>query len=259
MVRYWQRGNATRAYHGYATRLTSLGVTVHTNTPVLQDTRIEVEFVSDRGGFIAEAVVEEAKAVPLELQRIKTGYMRLRLLSLEDLIRENFTREQLGLDPPPEDASPNTSFPKVKRDWQPKAGEAGADGQAGSTPSTLAKTATGARGAAEKTLAAAPKAAEPSLPIFFVTFARRDFLRRFELDIRWGEMFIKTPSPAPIGIQICVRVSVEGEVPVELAAVVVDKIHAVAGASKTVDTGMKVRFTDRDAIMRMSALAYSRR
>ncbi len=87
-VRFWRRGDPTKVHSGYTTNVSLHGAFVQCSDPFPRLERIQMEFATDAGGFIGEAIVARSVVVPAELAKVKLGGMGLKFISIEQLMAE---------------------------------------------------------------------------------------------------------------------------------------------------------------------------
>ena len=87
-VRFWKRGDPTNVHSGYTTNISLHGAFVQCADPFPRLERIQLEFATDNGGFIGEAIVARAVVVPPELIKVKSGGMGIKFISIEQLMAE---------------------------------------------------------------------------------------------------------------------------------------------------------------------------
>ena len=87
-VRFWKRGDPTKVHSGYTTNISLHGAFVQSTEPFPKHERIQMEFATDAGGFIGEAIVARSVVVPPELAKVKVGGMGLKFISIEQLMAE---------------------------------------------------------------------------------------------------------------------------------------------------------------------------
>ena len=85
-VRFWRPGEPERIHQGYTTNISGTGAFVQTDHPHPKGHRLQVEFRTERNGFVCEALVARAIKVAPELQNARRGGMGLRFLSVEELL-----------------------------------------------------------------------------------------------------------------------------------------------------------------------------
>lgn len=273
-VRCWARGQPDRVITGYATGLCERSAVISTNRPFKPDTRIQIELIGDRGGFLAEGLVESAKAVPRDLQKIRSGTMDVRFLSLAELIRENVPAQRTAGESPTPPSSDSISTSAVaalvakqeeegtsrRTDGAKKhrSSERRRDPESGSLSQPPRESAKSSP-APESSPSVSPTLSTSGLPQYRVRYpSRKDFLREFERNLRWGNLFIKTDTPATAPDRIEVVLEVPEEPEVRFPAEVVRRVSGVPGAARVV-AGLGVRLLEPEILVRISALAYGRR
>ena len=85
-ARFWRPGEPAHAQQGYTTNISGSGAFIQTDHPHPKGLRLQVEFSTDRNGFVCEALVARAIKVAPELQSARRGGMGLRFLSVKELL-----------------------------------------------------------------------------------------------------------------------------------------------------------------------------
>ncbi len=87
-VRYWPRGKPDLVSKGYTTNISEGGAFIETQHVLRSNTRLQIEFASDRGGFVMEARVTRAIKVPVELHQVRKSGMGVQFATVKELMAE---------------------------------------------------------------------------------------------------------------------------------------------------------------------------
>ena len=88
-VRFWLRGSDT-AQSGYTNDISATGMFVVTASPLPKGSRLRLEVVDARHGFVVEAVVMHSHRVHREMLATGRSGMGVRFVAMEALVRELF-------------------------------------------------------------------------------------------------------------------------------------------------------------------------
>lgn len=102
-VRFWRPGEPDIVHQGYTANISGTGTFVQTDHPHPKGLRLQVEFTTERNGFVCEALVARAIKVAPELQSAKPSGMGLRFLSVEELLAGFLSEGSAGADAPADD------------------------------------------------------------------------------------------------------------------------------------------------------------
>lgn len=224
-IRTWPVGQSEKARTAYTRDLSPGGAYITTNRAFRKDTRLQLEFETERGAVIFEGVVARAVTVPRELQAVKSGGMGVRFLSSEELVAE-------------------------------------LQGGAAGEPIRSALRGGAGLGQVETARAPQPLPVAPHKPggaakCFPVKFrSPAEFLRAYERDLRFGTLFVATNSPPTPGSPVDLVLhlpKLERTVPVagEVAHVVERSSLRHDGS---VHVGMGVRIKDSEALHTLAAM-----
>jgi Tfp pilus assembly protein PilZ len=86
-VRYWVRGKPDKVFSAYTRDVSEGGAFLQTNSPFRQSSRLQIEFITEHGGFLIEGEVARSISYPRELQQIKTGGMGVRFVPIRELLQ----------------------------------------------------------------------------------------------------------------------------------------------------------------------------
>lgn len=81
-AQYWARKTEERRFHAYTKDVSEGGVYIVTNQPYRKGSRIRLELGEGEERFVAEGSVVRSKAIPRQLQKVTTGGMAIRFLSI---------------------------------------------------------------------------------------------------------------------------------------------------------------------------------
>ena len=85
-VRFWRPGEPEVVRQGYTTNISGTGAFVQTDHPHPKGRRLQVEFSTERNGFVCEALVARAIKTAPELHSARPSGMGLRFLSVDELL-----------------------------------------------------------------------------------------------------------------------------------------------------------------------------
>ncbi len=193
-VRFWRPGEE-RSVTGYTTNISTTGMFVVTHQPFPKMSRIRVEVLDPRSGFVVEAEVAHSHKVSLDLAALGPSGMGVRFLPIETLVRELFPQAVSGDRGGRTGASPVLTMPEPPKAPSPPSAEPPGAPSPRSFPSNRVPIVrVGAP--------AAPGSATPSgaqVPIAVRFSSVEQFQSVYERDLRQGGLFVATPRPAPIG------------------------------------------------------------
>ena len=212
-VRLWRPGEE-RSITGYTTNISTTGMFVVSHQPFPKGTRIRVEVLDPRSGFVVEAEVAHAHKVSLDLSALGPSGMGVRFLPIESLVRELFPQAVGGdrggrtgespvvaaPEPPAKTPAPPPSAPRV-------AAPSPSPPPPAAAPAPLRPATPGSfpsnRVPIVRVGAPAPSGPgatrEAQVPIAVRFSSVEQFRSVYERDLRQGGLFVSTPRPAPIG------------------------------------------------------------
>ncbi len=168
-VRFWLRGSEA-AQSGYTNDISATGMFVITASPLPKGSRLRIEVVDARHGFVVEAIVAHSHRVHREMLATGRSGMGVRFVAIEDLVKELFPEvDSAPVTPAPAEVAHEVSVP-VTREPEPK------------PVRTQSPPAGG------------------SFVLRFPTLER--FQETYERDLKQGGLFLSTERPASLGDQI---------------------------------------------------------
>lgn len=190
-VRYWPKGSPNRASSGYTSDLSEGGTFVVTDRPLRQGSRVQIEFLTDDGGFLLEGVVARSLTYPRELLKVRTAGMGVRFLTVRELVAELF----------PTAASDHADSGRADAQEAGSLREALESGKSSEDRPRKRPTA--------PSPSPSPPAAVPTEPAsrdskrFPVRFENQDqLLESWDKDLQYGGLFVSTAAPAPLDSEI---------------------------------------------------------
>lgn len=295
-VRYWLHGSPDKMFNGFTKDISRGGAFLATNNTFKVGSRLQMEFITDTGGFLLEGVVARSIKLPLELQKVKTGGMGVRFLTLDELLKEvhpsavpveeaprvearvgQVVKEdgiaskkqpanRTGKGAPPERAETGAVRDARHRD-------ASADGSNGppnprfnesrsyitGKPPIAWRKGKDSLGELGSVVGEDKGPARRAYPVRFLTLD--EFLRSYENDLRAGGLFVSTTSPAPVDSEILLVLQLpESDEAVRVEATVVHVTEANSGSKgPNLLAGMGVSFSDQKALDKLAAFVEQRR
>lgn len=248
-VRFWKRGE-DKVRSGFTTNISAGGMFIGSNQVLARGTRLRIEVMDPKNGFMVEGVVARSERSRPELRSVRSSGMGVRFLPVSELVSELFPKaERLQAElsdyeqevapqpaaaptPAPREVPAPTNSPAADgsvAEQQPEAPEATQQ-----TPPTSTRPARQMRG-------------------FAIRYATLDDLRRtYERDIVKGGLFVSTPDPADRGdvVMIEIRPPAEAGSPFRLRARVVHTFERGTQGGMNEDNllaGMGVEWLDPEA------------
>ncbi|MDX1630915.1 MAG: PilZ domain-containing protein [Thermoanaerobaculia bacterium] len=226
-VRFRKRGEEEKPHRAVATNISKGGMFIRTSAVLPSGTRVRVEVVHARHGFMVEGVVVRALRTPTHLQTVRPSGMGVRFLPPGELVEELLPHMATSK------ASDSREGQAEKREGAESPAESPADSRR--APSGRE---TGPRESSTMEL---------EDRVFEVSFQDRDWFRAvFDRDVQTGGIFVPSDEPAAIDEVVKVEISIEGAGSARLEARVVHSVppgdEAVEG--QNVLSGMGVQFSD---------------
>lgn len=269
-VRIWRPGEE-RSITGYTTNISTTGMFVVTHQPFPKGSRIRVEVLDPRSGFVVEAEVAHSHKVSLDLSALGPSGMGVRFLPIETLVRELFPQAMAGdragrTGESPVVTAPEPSAPPAKAPVPPPPAPRAAAPSPPAPPQVPARAPTpgsfpsnrvpivrvGATAPAAAPGSTAPR--EAQVPIAVRFSSAEQFRSVYERDLLQGGLFVSTPRPAPIGelveIELHLPAPLSGRV--RLRARVVHRIDPQGGegmGGPNLLAGIGVELLDRPAAL----------
>jgi len=257
-VHFWRQGEPT-AYVGYTTNISLAGMFIATNSPMPSGTRIRIEVVDRDKGFMVEGVVAHARKVRAELAQVTQSGMGVRLLSVEELVRELMPAifAQTEEIPQNDDRGSFSSKEPTREVPQPFSAppEPPAPAPVTPPPTPARPPASGPSMVSASTPAGSAAPFSGSGGAFSIRFSSPDeFLEVFRRDILQGGLFVSTRYPA----RLQETVSVELHPPIAFAEPVLLRARVVqrfdpgpdAAGNPNLLAGMGLELIDLPALVR---------
>lgn len=225
-VRYQKRGEEDELRRAVATNISKGGMFIRTPAVFPSGTRVRVEVVHARHGFMVEGIVVRALRTPSHLQTVRPSGMGIRFLGPRELVEELLPHMATG-------EGPESRTEKRAERVEP----AGPVPSSRSAPPEVPEAPEAPSGASSTT--------EPE--IFEVSFRDRERFRSvFDRDVQTGGIFVPTDDPAAMDEVVQVEITIEGAGSARLEARVV---HSVPPSDEEVEgknvlSGMGVQFKD---------------
>lgn len=243
-VRFWKPGDEANVRRAVAANISRGGIFIRTSAVVPSNTRVRVEVIHARHGFVCEGVVVRALRSPAHLQSVRPSGMGVRFLSPEELVEE-LLPEVASVERPGEaeaDAATPADVPAETASADP-AGESRPAKGPGSSPPDGGEIITPPPMRSRKPV----RPMELEDRVFEVVFRDQERFRTvFERDIQTGGIFVPTEDPAAMDEVVQIRIRIEGGGAEKIEARVV---HSVPSVGEGIDgqnllSGMGVQFSD---------------
>jgi Tfp pilus assembly protein PilZ len=243
-VRYWPKGFPSKATSGYTSDLSEGGTFVVADRPLRQGSRVQIEFLTDDGGFLLEGIVARSLTYPRELLKVRTAGMGIRFLTVRELVGELFPTAATDREG---SARPRAEEPDSLRDVL----ESGAR-----------RSERSARRPNSSSSSSPPPAAIPSEPSssdskrFPVRFESQDQLfDSWDKDLQYGGLFVSTAAPAALDseVELVLQLPHRNGSGLHLKARVVH-VHEPESGSRQENllAGMGVHVIDPEALARLA-------
>lgn len=271
-VRFWLREESKERI-GFTTNISRSGMFLGSNQVPSPGTRLRIEVLDPRHGFVVEGQVVRAIRVPPALRSVQTSGMGIRFVPIDELVSELFIKkaepatqempavERLSSPPAAASPAPSGSIPSTPALDPPPFDLSALD------PSTLDPSALPPSPLDPPTLdppppgpatAPPPPAPDPVAPPstaappsrsgsggFTIRFQSIDEIRRlYERDLVHGGMFVSTLTPPEMGQMLAIELRLPGGDSVRFHARVVQRFEPRAADETNLLSGVGVELVD---------------